>query len=166
VGTSCSASFSLELGAYSNNGAVVFSRVSSERPSVGGYKVVEFGPGAEAAEQFHVMVSLGPVAAPLGAFRGVSGTVTILQSSENRIVGRYEVKAIGFLAADPDNENREIVVRGGFTAEPAARSSISTPRAAVSRSPRRRPNASAETSSCTVRASWPTHQRMRAASWS
>jgi len=107
------------LGAYSDNGAVVFSRVSAARPKVGSYKVVEFRPGAESPEQFHALVSLGPVSAPLGVFRAVSGTVTILQSTEAKIVGRYEVKAVGFLAADPENEDREITVRGGFTAEPA-----------------------------------------------
>lgn len=124
AGSSCSASFSLELGAYSDNGAVVFSRVSSERPRVGTYKVSAFGPGAESPEQFHAMVSLGSVSAPLGAFRAVSGTVTILQSTAEKIVGRYEVKAVGFLAADPDNEDRAITVRGGFTAEPAAKASM------------------------------------------
>lgn len=40
----CAASFSLELGAYSDNGAGVFSRVSAARPKVGSYKVVAFGP--------------------------------------------------------------------------------------------------------------------------
>lgn len=124
AGNSCSASFSLELGAYSDNGAVVFSRVSSVRPRAGTYTVVAFGPGAESLEQFHAMVSLGSVAAPLGAFRAVSGSVTILQSTDAKIVGRYEVKAVGFLAADPDNESRTITVRGGFTAEPAARASV------------------------------------------
>lgn len=33
------------------------------------------------------------------------------------------MKAVGFLAADPENEDREITVRGGFTAEPTARAS-------------------------------------------
>lgn len=113
----CAASFPPELGAYSDNGAVVFSRVSAARPKVGSYKVVAFGPGPEGPEQFHAMVSPGSVAAPLGAFRAVSGTVTILQSTETKIVGRYEVKAVGFLAADPENEDREITVRGvGFLA--------------------------------------------------
>ena len=124
AGSSCSASFSLELGAYSDNGAVVFSRVSAGRPAVGTYKVVPFGPGAESPSEFHAMVSLGSVGAPVGAFRAVSGTVTILQSSEERIVGRYEVKAIGFLAANPEIEDREITVRGGFTAEPAVKASM------------------------------------------
>lgn len=124
AGSSCSASFSLELGAYSDNGAVVFSRVTAERPKVGSYKVVAFGPGAEGPEQFHAMISLGSVASPLGAFRAVSGSVTILQSTPDKIIGRYEVKAVGFLAADPENESREITVRGGFTAEPAAKASM------------------------------------------
>ena len=115
-----SASFSLELGAYSDNGAVVFSRVSAERPRTGTYQVVAFGPGEESEREFHALISLGSVAAPLGAFRAVSGTVTILQSTPAKIVGRYEVKAVGFLATDPENEGREITVRGGFTAEPAA----------------------------------------------
>lgn len=138
VGTSCSASFSLELGAYSDRGAVVFSRVSAERPRVGSYRVVPFEPGEENAAEFHALVTLGPVSAPTGAFRAVSGTVTILQSSEERIVGRYEVKAIGFLAADPENESREITVRGGFTAEPPARASMfeATTHGAVAAAPR------------------------------
>lgn len=117
------ASFSLELGAYSDNGAVVFSRVSGERPRAGTYKVVAFAPGEERPGEFHAMVTLGSVAAPLGAFRAVSGTVTILQSSADKIVGRYEVKAVGFMASDPENEGREITVRGGFSAEPAGAAS-------------------------------------------
>lgn len=124
AGNGCTASFSLELGAYSDNGAVVFSRVSAERPKVGTYKVTAFGPGAEGPEQFHAMISLGSVAQPLGAFRAVSGSVTILQSTAEKVVGRYEVKAVGFLAADPENEDREITVRGGFTAQPAAMASV------------------------------------------
>lgn len=118
-----SSSFSLELGAYSDNGAVVFSRVSSERPRAGTYRVTAFAPGAEKADEFHAMISLGSVGSPIGAFRAVSGTVTILQSTGDRIVGRYEVKAVGFLASDPENEGREITVRGGFSAEPAAEAS-------------------------------------------
>lgn len=118
-----SPSFSLALGAYSDNGAVVFSRVSSERPRAGTYRVTAFATGAEKADEFHALISLGSVGSPIGAFRAVSGTVTILQSTGERIVGRYEVKAVGFLASDPENEGREITVRGGFTAEPAAEAS-------------------------------------------
>lgn len=120
----CVGSFSLELGAYSEEGAVVFSRVSSSRPEVGTYRVSPFQNGPESSEEFHALVSLGSVTMPTGVFRAVSGTVTITQSSETRVVGRYEVKAVGFLAAQPEIEDRVITVRGGFTAEPATRSSM------------------------------------------
>jgi hypothetical protein len=124
LSTACPGSFSLELGAYSEEGAVVFSRVSAARPEVGTYKVAPFRNGPESDTEFHALVSLGSVTMPTGVFRAVSGTVTITQSSEHRVVGHYEVKAIGFLAAQPENEDRVITVRGGFTAEPAALSSM------------------------------------------
>jgi hypothetical protein len=124
LSAACPGSFSLELGAYSEDGAVVFSRVSSARPEVGTYKVAPFQNGPEKDSEFHALVSLGSVTTPTGVFRAVSGTVTITQSTEHRVVGHYEVKAIGFLAAQPENEDRVITVRGGFTAEPAAMSSM------------------------------------------
>ncbi|HWA17181.1 MAG TPA: hypothetical protein VG817_12150 [Gemmatimonadales bacterium] len=120
----CPGSFSLELGAYSEDGAVVFSRVSSARPEVGTYKVSPFTNGPEKDSEFHALVSLGSVQMPAGVFRAVSGTVTITQSTENRVAGHYEVKAIGFLASQPELEDRVITVRGGFTAEPAAMRSM------------------------------------------
>jgi hypothetical protein len=115
-------SFSLELGTYSARGAVIFSRISSERPQVGVYDISTFGSANAGIGDFHVLVSLGSVEHPLGVFRAVTGTVTISQSSPDRIVGHYEVRAVGFLAADADNEDREITVRGGFSAEPSIRS--------------------------------------------
>jgi hypothetical protein len=120
----CPGSFSLELGAYSEEGAVVFSRVSSVRPETGTYRVLPFQNGPEGDTEFHALVSLGSMTMSTGVFRAVSGTVTITQSSEYRVVGHYEVKAIGFLAAQPENEDRVITVRGGFTAEPATMSSM------------------------------------------
>jgi hypothetical protein len=122
--SSCIGSFSLELGAYSADGAVVFSRVSSSRPAVGTYTVTPFESGPEEDGEFHALVSLGSVTAPTGVFRAISGTMTITQSTENRVTGHYEVKAVGFLAAQPEIDNRVITVRGGFTAEPATMSSM------------------------------------------
>jgi hypothetical protein len=121
---SCTGSFSLELGAYSEAGAVVFSRVSASRPDVGTYRVSPFENGPESNGEFHALVSLGSVTMPTGVFRAVSGTVTITQSSDRKVVGHYEVKAIGFLASQPEVEDRVITVRGGFTAEPATMSSM------------------------------------------
>jgi len=123
-GRQAPASFSLELGAYSERGAVIFSRVSGERPEVGTYEITPLSAGAEAANAFHALVSLGSAEQPLGAFRAMSGRVTISYSSENRVIGEYELKAVGFLAADLDAEDREITVRGGFTAEPSVPASV------------------------------------------
>jgi hypothetical protein len=122
--TALGASFSLELGTRSERGAVVFGRVNGERPGVGTYRVTPLGPGAEGPNDFHAVVALGSVELPVGVFHGVSGSVTITQSSENRIVGRYELTAVGFLASDPEVENREITVRGGFSAERAEAASL------------------------------------------
>lgn len=113
------ASFSLTLGAYSENGAVVFSRVGADRPKAGTYTISEFVGGPESLQEFHALVALGGPTSPLGTFRGMSGAVTITQSSNERIAGRYELKAVGFMATDAELENREITVRGSFSAAPS-----------------------------------------------
>lgn len=113
------ASFSLTLGAYSERGAVTFSRVSALRPRPGRYAIAPMGPGMR-GEAFHALVSLGGPEAPVGVFRAVSGAITITRSDEGKVEGSYELKAVGFLASDPMREDREITVRGGFLAEPAA----------------------------------------------
>ncbi len=113
------ASFSLTLGAYSEDGAVTFTRVSALRPRPGRYAIEPMGPGI-GAEAFHALVSLGGPEAPVGVFRAVSGTITITRSGEGQVEGSYELRAVGFLASDPEREDRAITVRGGFIAEPAA----------------------------------------------
>jgi hypothetical protein len=118
--TSAPGSFSLTLGAYSDNGAVVFSRVATGQPKPGTYRVTAFTGGPEKDDEFHALVSLGSATNPLGAFRGLSGTVTITQSSPDRIVGRYDLHAVGFMAADEDDAEREITVRGSFAARASA----------------------------------------------
>ena len=117
------ASFSLELGTYSEQGSVIFSRIDGERPAVGVYDVTPMNGGAEGRDEFHALVSLGSPEHPVGAFRAMSGRVTITQSSEDRIVGRYEIHAVGFVAADMDTEDRTITVQGGFSAEAATAAS-------------------------------------------
>ena len=77
--------------------------------------------------EFHALVSLGSAGNPVGAFRGMSGTVTITQSSPDRIVGRYELHAVGFMATDMNDEEREITVRGSFAAR-ASSTALDLPR--------------------------------------
>ena len=108
---------------------MVFSRVANGQPKLGTYRVTAFTGGPEKDDEFHALVSLGSAGNPVGAFRGMSGTVTITQSSADRIVGRYELHAVGFMAADMNDEEREITVRGSFAAR--ASSIPSTFRAAI-----------------------------------
>jgi hypothetical protein len=136
------ASFSLELGTHSEQGSVIFSRISGERPAVGVYDVTPMGAGAEGRDEFHALVSLGSVEHPIGAFRAMTGRVTITQSSEDRIVGRYEIQAVGFVAADLETEDRTITVQGGFSAEPAT--PASSFEAAISGMEQRRASGAAE----------------------
>jgi hypothetical protein len=116
LSASCAPAFSLELGTNSREGSVVFSRIRGDRPLKGTYRVTLLQPGVEPADELHALIALGPVGRPSGVFRAVRGTVTITLSTERRIAGRYELRAVGFLAADPDNETREITVRGEFSA--------------------------------------------------
>ena len=90
----------------------MFSRVATGQPKLGTYRVTAFTGGTEKDDEFHALVSLGSASNPVGVFRGMSGTITITQSSPDRIVGRYELHAVGFMAADVNDEEREITVRG------------------------------------------------------
>jgi hypothetical protein len=118
TGHEAPASFSLTLGAYSENGAVTFTRIGAARPRTGTYEVRPLAEGL-GGDAFHALVSLGGPEAPVGVFRAVGGTVTITRSTDAEVVGTYEIRAIGFFASDPEREDREITVRGGFSAEPA-----------------------------------------------
>jgi len=111
--------FSLTLGAYSDQGAVVFSREILTRPAPGIYDVSESGDPGSRPEDFHALVILGSPEQPLGVFRAREGTVSVRRSSSGALTGQYEIRAIGFLAADPDDDDREIMVRGSFAATPS-----------------------------------------------
>jgi hypothetical protein len=76
--------------------------------------------------QYSARVS-GAVAATLGgsaefgrpsnsAFRPRGGTLTITSSSWNRITGRFEMNAEGYLASAPEREDRTVTIRGSFNA--------------------------------------------------
>ena len=110
--------FSLSLGAYGERGSVVFSHEVGSRPAVGSYAVSEFGaPGSR--DDFHALVVLGSAEQPVGVFRAQRGRVVIRRSSAGQLTGEYEIHAVGFLAADPDSEDRTITVRGSFVAQPS-----------------------------------------------
>ena len=116
AGTPAEAPFVLTLGAESPTGAVVFTRPNGRRPGPGVYPLDADGPAT-----IHALVVTGSPTHPTGAFQARRGTLTITRSREDHLEGRFDIDAVGFEAATPDDEGRELVVRGAFTASSSAR---------------------------------------------
>lgn len=108
--------FVLTLGAESPAGAVVFTLPNGERPTAGTYAVND-----DLAGGVRALIITGPPARPTGAFRVRAGTLTIARSSDDVVVGRFYLEALGFTAADPADEQRELAVQGAFNARPGWR---------------------------------------------
>ena len=103
--------FVLTLGADSPTGAVVFTWPSGPRPEPGVYPLA-----IDPASGIQALVVTGSPTAPTGAFRARGGTITLTRSRDSFLEGRFEIHATGFEAADPLDEERQLVVRGEFTA--------------------------------------------------
>ena len=69
-----------------------------------------------AAPRVHPCFVVGTVERPVGFFHGETGWVTITAVAAGRITGEYEIRARGFLAADPEDEEQWVTVRGTFSA--------------------------------------------------
>jgi hypothetical protein len=105
----------LTLGANGEDGAVIFTCWSGRRPSPGSYEIT-----AEPTLQgIQALVVTGSTARPTGVFRAQRGTVTITSSADQWMSGRFEMDAVGFLASEPDREDRGLTVKGTFTASPS-----------------------------------------------
>jgi hypothetical protein len=103
--------FVTTLGAYSDDGAILLSRRDGGRPAPGIYRITD----DPAPEDIEVVIATGSPTRPTGVFRAEQGVVAITTASPRRITGAFEVRARGFLAADPGREDREIMARGSFT---------------------------------------------------
>lgn len=106
--------FVITLGARAADGAVVLTRWDGTRPWAGEYRVTE-----DSTDGLQALVVTGPIEHPTGVFRARTGTVSITSSSLRHMAGRFEMYAVGFLAAEPEREDRELRVRGSFTASPS-----------------------------------------------
>jgi hypothetical protein len=106
------AGFVISLGAYSEHGAIILRRWNGQQPGPGTYPIAD----ASIRDGIQVLVVTGSPSHPTGAFRGRRGSVTITSSSGSALAGRFEMQARGFLAAEPEVENRELTARGSFTA--------------------------------------------------
>ena len=107
--------FVITLGARAEDGAVVLTRWDGSRPWAGEYRITE----SPSADGIQALVITGSTTRPTGVFRARRGTIAITSSSLRHMAGRFEMDAVGFLAAEPDREDRELRVRGSFTANPS-----------------------------------------------
>jgi autotransporter-associated beta strand protein len=105
-------SFTVSLGAYGQEGSILFTSWSPNRLESGRYRVTD----QMDVEAIQALVLTGSAQRPTGSFRVHGGTLTITRSSEYRIDGSYDLDGEGFTADAPDQEGRTIHVTGSFTA--------------------------------------------------
>src|SRR5438552_4072318 len=79
---------------------------------------------AGTAGSVQALVVTGSPTRPTGAFHARSGALTITGSRADLIEGRFDIDAVGFEAAEPGDESRELVVRGAFTAAAGTNSGL------------------------------------------
>ena len=114
-GAATATPFVITLGARADDGAVVLTRWDGSRPWAGEYRITP----DSSADGIQALIVTGSVEHPTGVFRATDGLVSITSSSLRHMAGRFELHAVGFLAVDPDREDRELQVRGSFTAKPS-----------------------------------------------
>ena len=106
-------SFSLSLGAREDDGAVLFTRASGARLSIGTYQVSANDDGAD---DIRALVVTGSPTRPTGVFQAQSGELVITSVSDSTIRGFFRLEATGFLATEPEREDRTVSAAGTFAA--------------------------------------------------
>ncbi|MFL5493093.1 MAG: hypothetical protein ACJ8DC_01795 [Gemmatimonadales bacterium] len=109
---------SVTMGAANPQGSLVLSMAGDRPPQTGRYAIADTwaADGVE-GHAFHACVVAGSPEQPLGWFHGQSGWVTITEAGPGSMSGEFEIRARGFLGANPDDENQWVTVRGTFRAE-------------------------------------------------
>jgi hypothetical protein len=105
--------FSLSLGARGEDGAVLFSRASGARLSIGTYPISDREDGDD---DVRALVVTGSPTRPTGVFQAGSGELVITAVSDSTIRGFFRLQATGFLATEPAREDRTISAAGTFSA--------------------------------------------------
>jgi hypothetical protein len=106
-------SFSLALGARGEDGAVLFSRSSGTRLSIGTYAISARGGGGD---DVRALVLTGSPTRPTGVFQADRGELVITSVSDSTIRGFFRLEATGFLASEPGREDRTVSAAGTFAA--------------------------------------------------
>lgn len=108
--------FVVSLGVCSDKGAILLTRRSGTPLGVGRYQISE---DANGGDEMLALVLAGPPTHPTAVFRGQSGWLAVTAASDRFITGRFQIGAIGFLAAEPQREDRHVNVSGSFSATAA-----------------------------------------------
>jgi hypothetical protein len=111
-----SAAITVSLGARSQQSAILFTRRSGAALGVGRYRISDAGNGAD---EIQALVMTGSATDPTGVFRGQSGWLEVTAASDRILTGRFEVDGVGFLAVEPEVEDRPVNVAGWFSAASA-----------------------------------------------
>lgn len=114
-----SAAFVVSLGVCGQQSAILFTRRSGAPLAVGRYRISERANGAD---EILALLLTGSPTRPTGVFRGESGWLVVTAASDRLITGRFQVDAIGFLAAEPQREDRRVNVTGSLSATAASSS--------------------------------------------
>jgi hypothetical protein len=107
----------LSLGGQTGTGAIYLALPGNRLPAPGRYPIRSSWDAIGSDAAFHASFMAGTAERPLGWFQGEAGTVTITETADGRIAGSFELRARGFLGADPADENQWVTVRGRFAAE-------------------------------------------------
>jgi hypothetical protein len=107
----------VSLGATGPGSALQLRLPSAGLPHPGRYPIRPSWDDGATAPAFQAFFAAGSPEQPLGWFHGESGTVTITRAAGGRLSGRFEIRAQGFLSADPADEDRWVTVTGSFEAD-------------------------------------------------
>jgi hypothetical protein len=108
----------ISLGATRAQGSLTLYTQGDHPPRPGRYPVhFSWDEQADGGPMFHACFIAGTPERPLGYFHGESGWVTIDRVQAGQISGEFELQARGSLAADMNDEDQWVTVRGSFVAE-------------------------------------------------
>jgi hypothetical protein len=108
----------ISLGATRGQGSLTLYTQGDQLPRPGRYPIhFSWDDQKDGGPMFHVCFIAGTPERPLGYFHGESGWVTITSVEQGMVSGEFELQARGSLAADVNDEDRWVTVRGSFVAE-------------------------------------------------
>jgi len=102
----------ISLGAQQGSGALTLSLPAGSGPTEGRHEL-----SGSASKGMRAAFVAGTVEQPVGWFGGESGWVRVTDVQAGRVSGEFEIRARGFVRANPDDENQWVTVRGTFEAK-------------------------------------------------